>query len=97
MNQKLALSALETINANVSMSTQNEASPEAVESLECAAKELLSAVQDDAYAKERTNVILVYLRAGFLGGTSKPISLRQEILEDVKALYSYISRRPDSL
>lgn len=79
------------------MCTHNEASPEAVESLERAAKELCRAVQGDAYANERTNVILVYLRAGFLGGTSKPISLRQDILEGVKALYSYISRRPDSL
>ena len=79
------------------MCTQNEASREVIESLEHAAEELLGAVQGDAYAQERTNVILVYLRAGFLGGASKPISHRQAILDDVKALYSYISRRPDPL
>ena len=97
MNRKSALTALQTINAKVCRSTQSEASPEVIESLERASKELFGAVQGDEYARERTNVILVYLRAGFLGGTSKPVSHRQDILEGVKALYSYISRRPDPL
>jgi len=97
MNRKSALTALQTINAKVCASTQNEASPEVIESLERASKELFGAVQGDAYAKERTNVLLVFLRADFLGGTSKSIRHRQDILEGVKALYSYISRRPDPL
>ena len=97
MNRESALIALQTINAKVCISTQSEASPEIIETLERASKELVGAVQGDAYARERTNVILAYLHAGFLGGTSKPISHRQDILEGVKALYSYISRRPDPL
>ena len=96
MNRESALAALQTINAKVSICTQNEISPEIVESIESASKKLFEAVQGDAYAQERTNTLVVFVRAAFLDGTSKSISYRQDILESVKTLYSYISRLPDS-
>ncbi len=95
MNRESALTALQTINAKVSTCTQNEVRPDVVDCLESASKKLVEAVTGDAYAQERTNNLVVFVRAGFLGVTCKPISYRQEILESVKTLYSYISRRPD--
>ena len=97
MNRKSALAALQTISAKVHTCTQNEVSPEVVECLESASKKLFEAVQGDAYARECTNTLVVYVRVGLLGGTSKSISYRRDILESVKTLYSYISRRLDPL
>jgi|GEM_PF-3283675 len=94
MNRKSALEALQTISDKVSACSQNEVSPGIVEVLESASKSLVEAIHGDAYARERTNTLMVFLRADFLNRTSKLMTYRQDILESVKALYSYISRLP---
>ncbi len=95
MNKKSALSALHTISEKVHTCTQNEVSSEVVACLESASKKLFEAVQGDAYAKDCTNTLVVYVRAGFLGGSSKSSSYRKDILEAVETLSSYISQQPD--
>ena len=95
MRRKSALEALEAINAKVHACTENEVRPEVIECLENAARKLFDAVQGDAYAREQMNALVVFLRADFLRSPSKLITYRQDILDSVKALYSYISRRTD--
>jgi hypothetical protein len=95
MNRNSALAALQVINTKVSICTQNEMTPEVIESLENAVKELIAAVQGDAYAKDRTSAIIASLSAGIVASNSTSISYWQDVVDNVKALYSYISRRPD--
>lgn len=96
MNRESALSALQRINAKVYACTQKEVSPEVVECLETELEKLFEAVQDDAYALDQMNILGVFVRGGFLGGTSEWMTFRQSIQGSVKTLYSYISRLPDS-
>lgn len=95
MNRNSALAALQVINTKVSICTQNEMTPEIIESLENAVKELIATVQGDAYAKDRTSAIIASLSAGIVASNSTSISYWQDVVDNVKALYSYISRRPD--
>ncbi len=95
MNRNFALSALQIISDKVQLCAENEARPEVVDILERASRDLVAAVQGDAYAKEGADTIVVSLRAGFLSSPPSLSSHRVDILENVKALYSYISRRPD--
>lgn len=90
MNHVAALNSLLAIDSIVYGSTHQPLSAEKLDQLKEALNHLQASMADDAYAFKKVTGLCALIRAGFFGKDSQPSRNQQEILEEVKALASYL-------